>query len=151
VQVSLFAFRPGGGRSSVTSSPLIWQALSQPCSLLPESPSSAAVDFGAQISAVRSMKLTPDDVRKVARLARLKLSEEETQRFTEQLGRILEYVHQLDEIETAQVEPMAHAGDLVNVFREDVPVPSLDRQDALANAPKTDGKYFLVPQILEGA
>ncbi|WP_437227238.1 Asp-tRNA(Asn)/Glu-tRNA(Gln) amidotransferase subunit GatC [Planctomicrobium sp. SH661] len=96
------------------------------------------------------MTLSPDDVLKVARLSRLKLTSEEQTRFAGQLGKILEYVHQLDEIDTAQIEPMAHAGDLLNVFREDVPVPSLDRKEALSNAPKSDGKYFLVPQILEG-
>lgn len=97
------------------------------------------------------MSLTPADVEKVARLARLKLTAEEQSRFVGQLGEILEYVRMLDELDTSAVEPAAHAADLVNVFRNDEPRPSLDRSDALANAPRTDGKYFLVPQILEGA
>jgi len=97
------------------------------------------------------MTLSSDDVMKVARLSRLKLAAEDVPRLADQLGKILDYVAQLDEIDTTNVEPMAHAGDFLNVFRPDQPVPSLDRKDALANAPKTDGKYFLVPQILEGA
>ncbi|WP_437203779.1 Asp-tRNA(Asn)/Glu-tRNA(Gln) amidotransferase subunit GatC [Planctomicrobium sp. SH664] len=97
------------------------------------------------------MTLSQDDVIKVARLSRLKLSPAEQQQFGEQLSRILDYVTVLNEIDTTDVLPMAHTADLANVFRADVPVPSLDRDDALANAPKSDGRYFLVPQILEGA
>ncbi|SFI29086.1 Asp-tRNA(Asn)/Glu-tRNA(Gln) amidotransferase subunit GatC [Planctomicrobium piriforme] len=97
------------------------------------------------------MQLTISDVQKVARLSRLQLSGEEQARFAEQLGEILNYVALLNEVETADVAPMAHAADLANVFRADVPAPSLERSAALANAPKSDGKYFLVPQILEGA
>lgn len=96
------------------------------------------------------MALTPDDVLKVARLSRLKLTPADQARFAEQLGQILDYVHLLDEIDTSPVEPMAHAGDVLNVFRPDTPCPSLGREQALANAPKSNGKYFLVPPILEG-
>lgn len=97
------------------------------------------------------MKLTLSDVQKVAKLSRLKLAEDEQVRYVEQLGQILNYVELLNEVVTDGVEPMAHAAELTNVFRADVPKPSLDRQAALSNAPKSDGKYFLVPQILEGA
>ncbi|HID22842.1 MAG TPA: Asp-tRNA(Asn)/Glu-tRNA(Gln) amidotransferase subunit GatC [Planctomycetaceae bacterium] len=95
--------------------------------------------------------LTREDVEKVAVLARLKLTDEELETFTAQLGKVLEYVAILNEVETEGVEPMAHAVEMKNVFREDVPGRSLPRDQALANAPKTDGKFFLVPQILEGA
>jgi aspartyl-tRNA(Asn)/glutamyl-tRNA(Gln) amidotransferase subunit C len=95
-------------------------------------------------------RLTRDEVAKVALLGRLKLSAEELDRMTDQLARILEYVEILNEVDTENVEPMAHAIELHDVFREDVPVPSLTREDALSNAPKTDGRCFLVPQILEG-
>jgi aspartyl-tRNA(Asn)/glutamyl-tRNA(Gln) amidotransferase subunit C len=98
-----------------------------------------------------SDRLTADDVRSVAHLARLKLSDEEVERFTQQLGDVLTYVEQLNEVDTAAVEPMAHAIELSNVLRADEPRESLPRDAALANAPQTDGKYFLVPQILEGA
>jgi aspartyl-tRNA(Asn)/glutamyl-tRNA(Gln) amidotransferase subunit C len=94
--------------------------------------------------------LTRDDVRKVALLARLKLTESELETFTSQLGQVLAYVDVLNEVDTEAVEqPMAHAVELTNVFREDVPGTSLPREAALANAPKTDGRFFVVPQILE--
>jgi aspartyl-tRNA(Asn)/glutamyl-tRNA(Gln) amidotransferase subunit C len=89
-----------------------------------------------------------DEVRKVAKLARLKLTEDELEMFTAQLGQILGYVHILDQLDTSEVEPMAHAVDVPNVFREDVPQESLPREAALANAPKSDGQSFLVPPIL---
>jgi len=95
-------------------------------------------------------QLTRTDVEKVARLARLKLTDGELDMFTTQLGKVLEYVDVLNEVDTSDVEPMAHVADITNVFREDKAGTSLPREKALANAPKTDGKYFLVPQILDG-
>ena len=95
--------------------------------------------------------LTPDEVRKVAILSRLKLTEAEVQTMTSQLGKVLDYVAILNEVAIEDVEPMAHAAELSNVFREDEPGLSLSREQALANAPKTDGRFFLVPQILEGS
>ncbi|TXT30189.1 MAG: aspartyl-tRNA(Asn)/glutamyl-tRNA (Gln) amidotransferase subunit C [Planctomycetota bacterium] len=62
---------------------------------------------------------------------------------------MLGYVELLNELDTSAVEPMAHVADLANVFRDDELRPSLPRAAALSNAPKTDGKYFVVPQILE--
>ena len=94
-------------------------------------------------------RLTRDDVAKVALLGRLKLTADEMDRMTVQLGRVLEYVDILNEVDTQNVEPMAHAIELRDVFREDTPVPSLPREDALTNAPKTDGRCFVVPAILE--
>jgi aspartyl-tRNA(Asn)/glutamyl-tRNA(Gln) amidotransferase subunit C len=93
--------------------------------------------------------LSSEQVRKVARLARLKLTDAELETFTLQLGQILGYVHVLDRLDTGNVEPMAHALDLANIFREDVPKESLPREAALANAPKSDGQAFLVPPILD--
>ncbi|MCL4113298.1 UNVERIFIED_CONTAM: hypothetical protein GTU68_007628 [Idotea baltica] len=90
-------------------------------------------------------------VEKVARLGRLKLTDEELDRFADQLGSVLTYVDMLNEVDTDNVEPMAHAVELTNVLREDVAIESLPREAALSNAPLTDGKYFLVPQILDGA
>ncbi|WP_437186846.1 Asp-tRNA(Asn)/Glu-tRNA(Gln) amidotransferase subunit GatC [Planctomicrobium sp. SH668] len=97
------------------------------------------------------MSLTSEDVLKVARLSRLKLGPQDAERYAGELGNILNYIEQLNEIDTSGVEPMAHTSDLTNVFRADEPTPSLDRAEALANAPKSNAKYFLVPQILEGA
>jgi aspartyl-tRNA(Asn)/glutamyl-tRNA(Gln) amidotransferase subunit C len=94
-------------------------------------------------------RLTRDDVAKVALLGRLKLSAEELERMTSQLGRVLEYVDILNEVDTQSVEPLAHPIELANVFREDVERPCLSREEALANAPKTDGRFFVVPAILD--
>jgi aspartyl-tRNA(Asn)/glutamyl-tRNA(Gln) amidotransferase subunit C len=94
------------------------------------------------------MSLTRDDVRKVSLLARLLLSEDELDKMTEQLGQIVGYVDQLSELDTDDVQPMAHAVELVNVFAEDEVRPSLPREDALANAPKRDDECFRVPAVL---
>jgi aspartyl-tRNA(Asn)/glutamyl-tRNA(Gln) amidotransferase subunit C len=94
------------------------------------------------------MSLTRDDVKKVSLLARLELSSAEIDRMTTQLGAIVGYVEQLSELSTDDVEPMAHAVDIKNVFREDVARPSLPRNEALANAPKSDGECYNVPAVL---
>ncbi|MEM7811231.1 MAG: Asp-tRNA(Asn)/Glu-tRNA(Gln) amidotransferase subunit GatC [Planctomycetota bacterium] len=94
-------------------------------------------------------KVGRDDVAKIARLARLRLEEDELDRIWPQLAKIVGYVEQLAEVDTDGVEPMAHAVERTNVLRDDVPVEMLPRDKALANAPKNDGKYFLVPQIID--
>lgn len=90
-----------------------------------------------------------DEVRKVASLARLSLTDAELAEYGEQLTQILSYVKVLDEVDIEGVEPMPHAVDLQNVLRADETKPSLSRDAALQNAPKTDGQYFQVPQILD--
>jgi aspartyl-tRNA(Asn)/glutamyl-tRNA(Gln) amidotransferase subunit C len=94
--------------------------------------------------------LTRETVQRVALLARLNLAEHEVDDYVRKLGQILDYVEQLNEVDTEDVEPMVHAVELANVFRDDKVVPSLPRSLALANAPKSDGRCFLVPQILDG-
>ncbi len=94
------------------------------------------------------MSLSHADIEKIALLARLLLSDEEIEQMTSQLGGILGYMDLLGEVDTAHVEPLAHARDMANVFREDVVVPSLDRQQALANAPHRDDECYLVPAVL---
>ena len=94
------------------------------------------------------MSITRSDVEKVALLARLQLSEAEVRRMTEDLGKILAYVDQLAELETDAIEPMAHAVELSNVFRDDQVHPSLPREAALGNAPKADDECFRVPAVL---
>lgn len=81
----------------------------------------------------------------VARLARLALTEEEVDRLGGQLGDILGAVAKVSELDLADVEPTAHPLDLVNVWAEDEPRPSLPRDDALANAPEREGGFFKVP------
>ncbi len=97
------------------------------------------------------MSLSLDEVRRIAVLARLKLSPEEEQVFQGQLSAILEYVEQLKELDVSGVEPMTHAlatGDLPPL-RDDVVCPSLPPEEALANAPAREGTCFRVPRIIE--
>jgi aspartyl-tRNA(Asn)/glutamyl-tRNA(Gln) amidotransferase subunit C len=100
------------------------------------------------------MALTPEEVSWVAHLARLELSDAELATLTPQLGAIVEYVAQLANINTEGVEPLAHALDVQNVFREDEPAPSLSVPEALANAPdrrcNARGEQFYgVPAVLD--
>jgi aspartyl-tRNA(Asn)/glutamyl-tRNA(Gln) amidotransferase subunit C len=81
----------------------------------------------------------------VARLARLALSEEELERFSEQLSAILEAVGKVAELDLSSIEPTAHPLDLVNVWAEDEPKPCLSVDEALANAPDREGDSFRVP------
>ena len=90
-----------------------------------------------------------EEVRKVARLARLELSDADLAKMTEQLTAILNYVDQLTPLNTDGVEPMAHPLPLQNVFRDDEPQPSLPVDEALKNAPSRTGNFFGVPAILD--
>ena len=92
---------------------------------------------------------THEQVRKVAKLARLDLTEAEIEEFTGQLGAILDYVEKMNELDTADVEPLAHCLPISNVFRADEVRESLGTEKTLANAPQRDGPFFKVPKILE--
>jgi aspartyl-tRNA(Asn)/glutamyl-tRNA(Gln) amidotransferase subunit C len=94
------------------------------------------------------MSLSRQEVERVSLLARLRLSEGELDTMTAQLGQVVEYVAQLSELDTQHVAPMAHAVEVSNVFRHDQVQPSLDRAEALANAPHHDGEFYLVPAVL---
>lgn len=94
------------------------------------------------------MGLSRDEVAKVSLLARLRFTEEELDTLTTQLGQVVEYVRQLEELDTESVNPLAHVEEIHNVFVEDTPQPSLDREDALANAPKRDDECYRVPAVL---
>ena len=94
------------------------------------------------------MSLSRRDIEKVALLARLQLTEAEAATMTAELGQIVGYVDQLAEVDTEGVEPMAHAVEVVNVFRADEVRPSLPRDEALANAPNRDERGYLVPAVL---
>jgi aspartyl-tRNA(Asn)/glutamyl-tRNA(Gln) amidotransferase subunit C len=91
------------------------------------------------------MAISDDQVRHVARLARLALTEDELARFREQLSAILEAVGTVSELDLADVAPTAHPLDLVNVLDDDVPRPSLDIDAALSNAPDPEDGFFGVP------
>ena len=95
------------------------------------------------------MKITKQEVEHVARLARLELSEQETDKLTEQLSNILTYVEQLNKLDTSGVEPTSHVLDLRNVMRDDVVVPGLSQERALANAPEKAAGHYKVLKIIE--
>ena len=95
------------------------------------------------------MALSRQEVEKVALLGRLKLSEAELEKFTTQLNQIVGYVEQLQQLDTEDVEPMAHPLPINNVFRADEVKPSIGTDAALANAPKRDPEFYLVPPVLE--
>jgi aspartyl-tRNA(Asn)/glutamyl-tRNA(Gln) amidotransferase subunit C len=89
------------------------------------------------------------DVRKTADLARLRLTAEEEAAYTGQLDRILQYVSQLDEVETANVEPAAHPHEIFDVTRPDEAREGIGVEAALRNAPRRSGDQFLVPKVVE--
>jgi aspartyl-tRNA(Asn)/glutamyl-tRNA(Gln) amidotransferase subunit C len=91
------------------------------------------------------MAITRDEVLHVARLARLALTDEELERLTGELDAILEAVSKVSELDLAEVPPTSHPLDLVNVWDEDEPRPSLPLEDVFANAPEREGDLFRVP------
>ena len=95
------------------------------------------------------MSLSVDQVRWVAHLARLELAEDEINALTRDLTAIVDYVNQLQSVNTDGVEPLAHAVALTNVFRDDAPSPSLNVDQALANAPQRKDNYYAVPAVLD--
>ena len=100
------------------------------------------------------MKIEDKDVRYVAALANLELTEEERARMVRDLNSILGYIDQLNELDTSNVEPMAQSSSRVNTaatspMREDCVTACLSREEALKNAPETDGAFFKVPKVIE--
>ena len=91
------------------------------------------------------MAISRDEVLHVARLARLALTDDEVERLTTELGAILDAVGVVSELDLAEVEPTSHPLDLVNVWADDEPRPSLPLEDVLANAPETEDGLFRVP------
>ena len=89
-----------------------------------------------------------EDVEYVAWLARLELTEEEKERFTRRLGQVLEHAEKIKSLSTREVEPTSHVVPLKNVMREDEVLPGLTREEALSNAPRREGGYFVVPRIV---
>ena len=91
--------------------------------------------------------ITTKDVEHVAKLARLELTEEEKELYTKQLGDVLKYVDQMNEVDTSNVKPMAQVVDLVNVMREDVVHYEQTKEELMANAPDEENGFFKVPKI----
>ena len=88
------------------------------------------------------------DVLKVAKLAKLQLTEEEVNRLVDELSQIVGYVDQLSSVDTTNVAPLDHVLDVTDALRDDTVISSLPRESALSNAPKEDGETFLVPPVL---
>lgn len=92
--------------------------------------------------------ITKQDVEHVAMLARLELTEEEKEMFTQQLNAILEYADQLKQLDTSEIPPTAHAIPMQNVFRDDEVKPGLSNEEAVAAAPAAEDGFFKVPKIV---
>jgi len=100
------------------------------------------------MAAMTSRRITTDDVAHVARLARLELTSDELEKFTEQLAAVLDHARDVEALDTEGVAPTAHPLPLSNVLRDDVVRPSLDRAEVLAAAPSVELDRFRVPRIL---
>ncbi len=109
---------------------------------------------------MKKQTVSAEQIRKIARLAKLRLAEEQCALYTRQINAILEHVKTLEQVDVSGVEPLSHVLELVNVSREDSPAASLARETVLANAPQresadsqgqqtTDGEFFLVPGVLK--
>lgn len=96
------------------------------------------------------MAVTPEEVKRIAELARLAVDEKEIADYVHDMNRILDYMDKLNELDTADIEPLSHPLEGSNVFREDVEKPSLKSEDVMKNAPATDGEFFLVPKVIQG-
>jgi len=95
------------------------------------------------------MKISLKEVSHIAHLARLELTEEELEKFSIQLSKILSYMDKLNELDTSNIEPTSHVIPIKNVFRDDVVLPSLSSEEALRNSPERTGNFFRVPRIIE--
>ncbi len=94
------------------------------------------------------MQITPEEISKVAHLARLELNQAEVAQMADEVGAILTYISKLNELNTAGVSPTTHALAINNAFRDDVVIPSLPQAEALKNGPKQNGEAFVVPKII---
>lgn len=95
------------------------------------------------------MPVTPDDVDHVAELARLSFSNEEKEQLASEMSRILDHIDTLNELDTAGVPPMSHATTSENVTRADEPSTRISKEQALQNAPDTDGEHIRVPRVID--
>lgn len=95
------------------------------------------------------MQLGPEDVKKIAYLARLAIDEKDVDNYARNLSDILQFVEQMNEVDTDSVEPMAHPQNAVQRLRPDEITETDNREKLLANAPSADGGLFLVPRVIE--
>ena len=95
------------------------------------------------------MAITIDDVKEIAKLARLNFNENELKEFTKELGSILEYIEKLNELDVSSVEPTSHVVEMRNVLREDKVGNSFDIEETLLNAPDKKDRFFVVPKVID--
>jgi len=93
--------------------------------------------------------ISTEEVKKIAKLSRLKITDEQAVKFSEQLNSILEYAAKINELNTDNIEPTSHSVKLSNVLREDIVTPSFDRNVIIANAPLAENGFYRVPKIIE--
>ncbi|MCX6170563.1 MAG: Asp-tRNA(Asn)/Glu-tRNA(Gln) amidotransferase subunit GatC [Ignavibacteriales bacterium] len=94
------------------------------------------------------MSVTRKEVEYIAQLARLRFKDEELENFTSQLNEILNYVDKLNELNTENIEPLSHPIEEINKFRNDELKPSIEREEALKNAPDRTDEFFKVPKVI---
>jgi len=94
------------------------------------------------------MAITIKDVEHIARLAKLEFTDAEKEKFTHQMNQILEYMEQLNSLDTNNVEPLSHVIEFSNVFRADEVKPGVSTEDALKNAPNKNEHFFKVPKVI---
>ena len=95
------------------------------------------------------MEITTQTVDKLSNLAQLQFSETEKEEIKSDLNKMIGFIEQLEKIDTTGVEPLLHISDAVNVLREDRIAGSISREDALLNAPSSDGQFFTVPKVIK--
>jgi aspartyl-tRNA(Asn)/glutamyl-tRNA(Gln) amidotransferase subunit C len=95
------------------------------------------------------MQIDKDTVNKIAHLARLEVTEQESEELIQDMSRILDFMAKLNEVDTSNVEPLIYMTNEVNVLREDVVKQEVTHQEALLNAPEQDGQHFLVAKVIE--
>lgn len=95
------------------------------------------------------MKIDKEALHKIAHLARLEMPESAETEIIGSLNSVLTWMEELNEVDTANVQPLTHMSLEVNALREDVVVPNISREQGLKNAPKQDGEYFRVPKVIE--
>ena len=97
---------------------------------------------------IRSMSLSLQEVEHIAKLAKLEFTDAEKEKFTHQLNQILEYVEQMNKLDTSRVEPLSHVIELSNVFRADAVKQGVSTEEALKNAPSKTEEFFKVPKVI---
>ncbi len=95
------------------------------------------------------MSVTKDEVKYIASLSRLEFNESELEDFTNEFNQILNYIDKLNELDTENIEPLSHPIEKKNVFRNDELVESINRDEALKNAPDKTDEYFKVPKVIK--